>query len=123
MSEVLYRYRGDGSEYLGGVPARDVTLDDWELLEDAAKEALQAHAGRKDGLYERVSTVAETRGARRGRRGRARKTQVDTDVSGRVDSDVIGIGQAVPPTDEPVGEGSGGFVQVDTGGAAASKEG
>lgn len=129
MSEVLYRFKGGEGEFILGLPARDITLDDWEVFEQSMKDDLLVAASRKSGgLYEKVATVNKARKneahpPKKGK-GRNRTTQVDPDsnVSGgqgtRTDSDVLQPGQAVPPTDEPLGEGATGFVQADTGGSA-----
>lgn len=44
---VTYRYVGDGS-YLHGVPARDLTKDDYDALSDEQKDAV-----RKSNVYEK----------------------------------------------------------------------
>jgi hypothetical protein len=44
---VIWIYLGPG--FIPGVPARDLTREDWELLEDSLKEAV-----RVSGLYREV---------------------------------------------------------------------
>lgn len=118
---VLFRFLpGENREvFLMGVPARDVTLTDWDQLEDLPKKDLLSHARSADGLYEQVMTVADARkvGAPPSKPKAKKSMQTDPDVAtpGRVDADVIQPGQAVPLTDEPISEGAPGFVQADTG--------
>lgn len=126
MSPVLYKFLStDGSQFILGVPGRDVTLADWDQLEDQAKKDLQAHAKASDGLYTQVMTVADARKAEgsgdakpQARKKAAKKgEQADPNAitTGRVDADVVATGLAVPSTDEPIGEGAAGFVKADTG--------
>jgi hypothetical protein len=39
---VQYRYTGDGTAFLEGVPARDLTAEDWALLDDVQRAAVEA---------------------------------------------------------------------------------
>jgi hypothetical protein len=39
---VRYRYTGDGTTFLEGVPARDLTAQDWALLDDVQRAAVAA---------------------------------------------------------------------------------
>ena len=51
MSEqpVRYRFVGPPDTYIDGVPARDLTEEDWQALNDEQQAAVEASA-----LYERV---------------------------------------------------------------------
>lgn len=40
-------FKGDGADFVQGVPARDLTADDWDLLTDDQKRAAKG-----SGLYE-----------------------------------------------------------------------
>jgi hypothetical protein len=54
-------YQGDGTEYLNGVPARDLSDEDWAALDDEHQAAVAASP-----LYEVAAakgTPAPTRGA------------------------------------------------------------
>lgn len=126
---VMYEFQGDGSTWHVGVPARDLTLEDWDALDADQQKLLQAEAQKTDGLYKQVQTVTNARtihrdGPKMGeQKVKARKRasrkgeQADPDpqTPGRVDADVVSGGLAVPPTDEPIGEGASGFQQSDTG--------
>lgn len=122
-SPVLFTYEGDGSEHVLGVPAREVRLEDWDQLEDIPKADLLAQAARKDGLYSRVKTVDQARAELKGKSKRTTQSDPDTRTPGRVDSDVVTPGVAVPPPDEPIGEGAPGFSQADTASPPSPQEG
>lgn len=47
MDEQCVRYLGDGSQYIEGVPARDLTREEWERLRPDLRERALA-----TGLYE-----------------------------------------------------------------------
>jgi hypothetical protein len=97
-----YEYVGPG--YHLGVPARDLSAEDVAALEAVPLSELK------------MSTIY-------------RVAQPDTDVIGRSDSDTVGPGLAVPPTDEPKGEAAAdpgpaaGFVQADTSPGTTASEG
>lgn len=128
-SDVLYRYKAASGEFLPGVPARDVTLADWDQMEEQAKTDLMAHAKMSDGLYDQVGKVAEVRQATTGGKKKAKKKiQVDPDpniapTGTRTNADTLATGQAMPAADEPLASGIGGFQQADTGGPGSNKEG
>jgi hypothetical protein len=47
---IRYRYTGDGTTYVEGVPARDLTRAEWNALTAEQKKAV-----RSSGLYERAA--------------------------------------------------------------------
>ena len=49
----MVNYLGDGSQWINGIPARDLTVDEWAELSEADK----AHAI-ASGLYALAPTVA-----------------------------------------------------------------
>lgn len=51
----MVNFLGDGSQWINGIPARDLTEDEWAEL----SEAQQAHA-RASGLYAIAPTVEAT---------------------------------------------------------------
>lgn len=46
-SEVVVKYRGDGSAYVTGIPARDLTLEEWAAIRPDLKALALA-----TGLYQ-----------------------------------------------------------------------
>lgn len=50
---IKARYTGDGSEYLNGIPARNLSDEEYEALDREQK-----HAVRTSGLYEIKSEAA-----------------------------------------------------------------
>lgn len=137
---VVFEFIGNEGEHMVGVPARDITLEDYDRLEGDFKAKVgpkwdvHANADSDRAIYRRLMTVTEARKAQSkveaGASERASKaaksvraapvaTQVDPDTRtpGRIDSDTLAPGIAVPATDEPLAENAPGFVQSDTGGA------
>jgi hypothetical protein len=131
IEPVLFTYIGNRGlgQHLLGVPMRDLTVADYDGLEDRFKEDLMGSS-----LYHQVGKLDDVRAESAKRRKGAKalyeselakppKGITDTDVTGRVDSDVLNAGQRVPPVDEPVGEGAPGFLSTDTSTTSAAEEG
>lgn len=139
---VVFVFRGAEGQHIVGIPARDLTLEDYDALEGDFKAKVgpkwEVHANAdnpEQAIYHRVMKVSEARTehAKRAKAADAKATkanksvaretddkamQVDPDprTPNRTDSDVVATGLAVPQTDEPIQENAPGFQQSDTGG-------
>ena len=55
---TVYRWKGDGTGYVPGVPQRDLTADEWEALPEALRKVAAAA-----GLYGADTDTAEAKEA------------------------------------------------------------
>lgn len=114
-------------DHISGVPARDLSLEDYEALEDVVRDELLANSklGTGAAIYKQEGKITEARSVRKDRREAAvahhkasvEQTDPDSRTPGRTDADTVSPGQAVPQGDEPVSEADPGFVATDSGGS------
>jgi hypothetical protein len=122
-------------EYIVGIPAHDLTLTDYDALEDSARAALHLNAASSRAIYTAAGDITELRGQHEEKRARAaelhneqreaamKDMQADPNVPGRVNADVLGSGLNVPQTDEPQTQHAPGFQPADTGTTTPIEEG
>jgi hypothetical protein len=133
---VVFHYvAADFGQYIVGIPARDLTLTDYDALEDGARAALHLNVESQQAIYTAGGDITELRGQHEERRARAaelhneqreavmKDMQADPNVPGRTNADVLGSGLNVPQTDEPQTQHAPGFQPADTGTTTPTEEG